>query len=316
MNKFSSVALAVLVLLLGAPGGGYAAGLRASPALAHTAAVVESASTRLPALAAVPAAGVYPVHTNIVSTTFWVGEVFNASAADGSQVCSTYNRQWAFRHTGVNLGAVPPSASACAGSIYGGCDGVSSGTAGSFTCSTEARTAADGYFPQHQPPPKENPFYLDLPFDDVHDPIAFQQRCQVIPWAAADNAATGINHCADPGYSYMKNRWVKLTGPGGRVCYGQNEDAGPSSGTAYHDAAYVFGANDARPANPNYSADVGQGAGLDVSPALNGCLGFAELNGPTTASAGPLRTAQVCRRDRGSPCRRPPASVRPASRYP
>lgn len=279
MDKFGLRTLAVLLLLIGASDGGNGTRPRASPALAPTIAVVESVSTGLPALAAVPAAGIYPVHTNIVSTTFWVGEIFNASAADGSQVCSTYNRQWAFRHTGVNLGTVPPSASACPGSIYGGCDGVSSGTVGSFTCSTEVRNAANGFFPQHQPPPKENPFYLDLPFDDVHDPIAFQQRCRVIPWAAAVNSAAGINHCADAGYSYMKNRWVKLTGPGGSVCYGQNEDAGPSSGTAYHDAAYVFGANDVRPANPDYSADVGQGAGLDVSPALNGCLGFAELNG-------------------------------------
>ena len=36
----------------------------------------------------------------------------------------------------------------------------------------------------------------------------------------------------------------------------------------------MFGADDRRPANQLYN-----GAGLDVSPALNGCLGFAELNG-------------------------------------
>ena len=47
----------------------------------------------------------YPVHTNIVSTTFWVGEIFNASIADGSQVCSTYDSLWAFHWSGgVNLG--------------------------------------------------------------------------------------------------------------------------------------------------------------------------------------------------------------------
>jgi len=31
-----------------------------------------------------PVAGAYPWHTGIVSTTFWVGEVFDPNAADGS----------------------------------------------------------------------------------------------------------------------------------------------------------------------------------------------------------------------------------------
>jgi hypothetical protein len=77
----------------------------------------------------------------------------------------------------------------------------------------------------------------------------------------------------------MKNRWVQITGPSGRTCYGQIEDAGPSSGSMYHDKAYVFGSNDARPQNKAFSGDPTQGAGMDVSPALNGCLGFADLDG-------------------------------------
>ena len=265
-----------------APATSPAAAPSAAPATiapAAPAAAAKPSSKAAPTLAPAASTGTNPLHTNIVSTTFWVGEIFNASLSDGSQVCSTYSSQWAFKHTGVNLGTTAQSASGCPGSIYGGCDGVSAGSGNSFTCSTEARDASNGYFPKHQPAPKENPFYLDLPFDDVNDATAFQQRCQVIPWAAADNAATGVNHCADPGYSYMKNHWVKLTGPNGKVCYGQVEDAGPSSGSAYHDAAYVFGTNDARPANTDFSADATQGAGMDVSPALNGCLGFAELNG-------------------------------------
>ena len=47
--------------------------------------------------------GKYPWHTNIVATTFWVGEVFDPNAADGSQVFSTYDSQWM--------------------ASYGGCDG-------------------------------------------------------------------------------------------------------------------------------------------------------------------------------------------------
>ena len=65
----------------------------------------------------------YPWHTNIVSTTFWVGEIFDPNASDGSQVVSTYDTNWYAN--------------------YGGCDGVISGG----SCNTEARTAANDYFP-------------------------------------------------------------------------------------------------------------------------------------------------------------------------
>jgi hypothetical protein len=118
-----------------------------------------SMSTPTPASTAIavptPApTGTYPLHTDIVSTTFWVGEIFNASLPDDSQMISTY----------------------------------------------------DG----------------------------------------------------DSDYSYMKNRWVQLTGPNGSTCYGQVQDAGPSSGSLYHDADYVFGADDARPANTQFSGDSSQ----------------------------------------------------------
>ena len=110
----------------------------------------------------------YPIHTGIVSTTFWVGEIFDPTAADGSQMYSTYDGDW-FAH-------------------YGGCDGVA--TRGG--CSTERRTSANAYFPTRMSP-RENPFYLDLPFDDVNDRQAFARRAQVIPWAN------------DPGYAGHAN---------------------------------------------------------------------------------------------------------------
>ena len=72
--------------------------------------------------------------------------------------------------------------------------------------------------------------------------------------------------------SYLKNRWVELR-YSGATCFGQIEDAGPGE---YHDAAYVFGSDDARPVNQRYG-----GAGMDVSPALTGCLGLPELDGIT-----------------------------------
>ncbi|MDQ0757132.1 hypothetical protein [Arthrobacter sp. B3I4] len=184
----------------------------------------------------------YPWHTGIVATTFWVGEVFDPKAEDGSQVMSTYDSQWM--------------------QSYGGCDGV----VGRDGCQTEPRSSANGYFPSSMTP-RENPFYLDLPYDDVNNAAAFAERASVIPWAKEPGLARQSNA---PGVSFMKNRWVKIR-KNGRECYGQIEDAGPGQ---YQDKEYVFGKDDARPKNKDFN-----GAGMDVSPALNGCLGFQELNG-------------------------------------
>ncbi|MFA5861417.1 MAG: fibronectin type III domain-containing protein, partial [Candidatus Thermoplasmatota archaeon] len=180
-----------------------------------------------PAPTPTPTPGTW-AHTNIVSTTFWVGEIFDPTLPDGSQVCSTYDSQWAYHWSGVNKGTVPATAGGCQGSIVGGCDGVP----GANSCATEKRTAANGYFPTSpQVTPKENPFYLDLPFDDINDATGFKTRCSVIPWA---NQAGFAGHCSDGGFSYMKNHWVQILGPNGNVCYGQVEDAGPSHGSLYH----------------------------------------------------------------------------------
>lgn len=210
----------------------------------------------------------YPLHTGIVATTFWVGEVFDGSRADGSQVCSTYDADWAYQWSGIGSGHVPADGIACSGARLGGCDGVP-GEDG-HGCETERRTAANDFFPSVLVP-RENPFYLDLPYDDLHDPIGFAQRCDVIPWAADPGYA---GRCDDPTFSFMKNRWVALSGPNGETCYGQIQDAGPSHDELYHDAAYVFGGGDVQPSQGQFN-----NAGLDVSPALNGCLGFAELDG-------------------------------------
>jgi hypothetical protein len=195
-----------------------------------------------PVSTTLPSRRTYPWHTGIVATTFWVGEVFDPSVADGSQRISTFDNNWL--------------------DSYGGCDGVVVGG----SCTTEKRTAVNGYFPTRMTP-KENPFYLDLPFDDVNDPVAFAGRDRIVPWATDRGYAARVS---DRGFSLMKNRWVRLR-HGDRTCYGQIADAGPGE---YHDVGYVFGAHDRRPANRRYN-----GAGLDVSPALNGCLGFAELDG-------------------------------------
>lgn len=195
-----------------------------------------------------PELGPYPWHTDIVATTFWVGEIFDPDAADGSQEVSAYDARWL--------------------QSYGGCDGVlvPEPRGGGMRFSTEPRLESEGYFPSSMTP-RENPFYLDLPFDDVNDPGAFARRGDVVPWASEPAYADRI---ADPGESLMKNRWVVLH-RGGRFCFGQIQDAGPA---LYDDAEYVFGHRDERPASTRFN-----GAGLDVSPALNSCLGFADLDG-------------------------------------
>jgi hypothetical protein len=186
----------------------------------------------------------HPWHTNIVATTFWVGEVVDPSASDGSQTVSTYDANWLAN--------------------YGGCDGVVQ----DGVCRTERRDASNDFYPTWMTP-KQNPFYLDLPFDDINNSAAFARRGAAVPWA---NDPGYRGRADDPTVSFMKNRWVELR-KGGTTCYGQLQDAGPA---VYDDAAYVFGSDDRRPANTRFN-----GAGLDASPALNGCLGFRELDGQT-----------------------------------
>ena len=184
----------------------------------------------------------YPTHTGIIATTFWVGEIFDPTAPDGSQRISTYDDNWYAN--------------------YGGCDGrIVAGR-----CLTEKRVASNGWFPRHMTP-KQNPFYLDLPYDDLNDPVGFRYRGKHLPWAK-DSAYRP--YIKDRRVSLMKDRWVRIW-RGNRVCYGQIEDAGPGQ---YHNARYVFGTTNARPLNTRYN-----GAGIDVSPSLNGCLGFRSING-------------------------------------
>lgn len=215
----------------------------------------------------------YTLHTSILATTFWVGEQFQATA-DGSQVCSAYNSQWqySFFHlkTGVN------NAAGCNGSFTGGCDARvnnANSTCDDTNSVASLRTPANGYFPAGLPAIYENPFYLDLPYDDYNastssETTGYSSRCSTIPWA---NDAGYYGHCTDRNFSYMKNRFVKTTA-NGQTCYGQIEDAGPAdSGNGngnYADSNYVFGSKNARPFNQSYNS-----AGMDISPALGACLG-------------------------------------------
>jgi hypothetical protein len=74
--------------------------------------------------------------------------------------------------------------------------------------------------------PRENPFYIALPYDDMHDNGTRKSKTSIIPWDRP--GATK---------SLLKNRWVAVRA-NDKTCYAQWEDVGPFE---TDDAAYVFG---------------------------------------------------------------------------
>jgi Bacterial Ig domain len=183
-----------------------------------------------------PATSVYPIHTDITSTVFWIGEP-KGNGSSESNALSAYDDDWE-RH-------------------YGGYDNY------------QVVRGPPTYANDLGFTPAENPFYLDLPYDDVNNPKAFADRCRVVPWAGRYPASD----CGNQEFSYMKNQWVKIwrTVAGTTyTAYGQIEDAGPY---VYDDEAYVFGDTDARP-----ESELANNAGMDVSPALRDYLHFTGVD--------------------------------------
>lgn len=167
----------------------------------------------------------YPLHTGIVATVFWVGEPQgNGSSEDNA--LSAWDDAWE--------------------SHYGGYDDYIN---------------RNGYYPVAFIP-KENPFYLDLPYNDfTNNGTRRPNALEVIPWSKERDW--------NDDESLMKNRWVKIK-RNDNICYGQIEDAGPY---VYNDYNYVFGVNNERPQSTRAN-----NAGMDVSPALRDCLKFNGLN--------------------------------------
>ena len=102
--------------------------------------------------------------------------------------------------------------------------------------------------------PKENPFYVALPYGEFeltrgHD---LRRDAHDIPW---------YRHGLVP---LLKNHWVEIK-LGGRTCFAQWQDVGPFE---VDDFGYVFGAAP----TPRNTFDVK--AGLDVSPAVWHYLGM------------------------------------------
>lgn len=103
--------------------------------------------------------------------------------------------------------------------------------------------------------PRQNPFYVALPYNDMTSNGHKAEARKIIPWYKNEFESLHKSVC--------KGRWIAIR-KGDRVCYAQWEDAGPF---CTDDADYVFG--NARP-NANANND----AGLDVSPAVRDYLGL------------------------------------------
>jgi hypothetical protein len=168
--------------------------------------------------------GDYTWKLAIATTVFWIGE--QASASDRvSNEKSAWDTSWI--------------------SSYGGAD---------TPTSDERLNFAPASFI-----PRQNPFYVALPYNDVHDCHTKAEAAQVIPWYQSSFVRDGQSVC--------KGRWVAIR-HGNKVCYAQWEDVGPFQTDHWQ---YVFG--DERP-RPNGNRD----AGLDVSPAVRDYLGLDNID--------------------------------------
>lgn len=162
-----------------------------------------------------------PVYKKAVTTVFWVGEGADASNDFISNTSSAWSTNWQEQ--------------------FGGYDDPNT-RCGLLPCTFT---------------PKENPFYIALPYNDLTDDGVRKASASNIPWFQS------VKHRE----SVVKNRWIEIRYRG-KSCYGQWEDTGPNE---YDDFDYVFGT--AEPKNV-----FGLKAGLDVSPAIRDCLSLSGNN--------------------------------------
>ena len=160
----------------------------------------------------------YPWHPRIVTTVFWIGETPSANNPVPNH-SSAWDANWARN--------------------FGGFD-------------KPGPSNRKGFIPVNFIP-KQNPFYIALPYNDVSGGKTKTEASKVIPWFQEAYVRSG--------QTVLKGRWVAIR-KGNRICYAQWEDVGPFRSDHFE---YVFGT--ARP-RPNLN----RGAGLDVSPAVRDYL--------------------------------------------
>lgn len=168
--------------------------------------------------------GDYPWKMGITATVFWVGELATANNPMSNDK-SAWDTDWI--------------------ASYGGTDSPNPEDRAKFLPLTFV--------------PRQNPFYVALPYNDVDDHHTKLEAVQVIPWFN--------NAFMRDGQSVCKGRWVAIR-HGRKICYAQWEDVGPFQ---TDDWQYVFGGERPR---PNSNRD----AGLDVSPAVREYLGMGGID--------------------------------------
>lgn len=166
----------------------------------------------------------YPWKKQIVTTTFWVGEKA-CRRNPVPNLSSSWDPQWARN--------------------YGGTD-------------SPDRSDRSQYIPANFVP-RQNPFYIALPYNDVERGQHKSEASQVIPWFK--QAYQG------QGKSVLKGRWIAIR-YNNRIAYAQWEDCGPFRTDHWQ---YVFGTDRPKP-------NLNQGAGLDVSPAVRDYLGMNDTD--------------------------------------
>lgn len=167
----------------------------------------------------------YPLHSQITSTVFWAGEDASNDNKHISNSPSAWDDQWT-KH-------------------FGGVDDPKH---------------RNGFLPTGFTP-KENPFYVALPYNDFNEKGKLKQTIfQLASWTSAKPKISSE-------YSYCKNRWVKII-KGGKQAYAQWEDVGPFG---EDDQSYVFGG-----AIPKSKTN--QRAGIDTSPAVRDYLTLKDID--------------------------------------
>lgn len=207
------------------PAPAAAAGARAlNPDLVIRRDPAAAARARLPSVYAPtrPRTGLnrFPWKTDIVTTVFWIGEPSTGVTA-ACNTKSSWDTAWQ--------------------ETYGGYDDPDPG-------------ARRWDFSPKTFEPRQNPFYIALPFNDVTNR---EIAPTVIPWFASTPRRSKYD-------SVIKGRWVAIR-LGKKICYAQWEDVGPFE---TDDWAYVFGKN------PQPKTTMNNGVGLDVSPAVRDYLGL------------------------------------------
>ena len=164
----------------------------------------------------------FPWKKEIVTTTFWIGEKPTANNPVPNR-SSSWDHNWTKN--------------------YGGYD------------DPERR---NGFVPAKFTP-RQNPFYVALPYNDKATNGHRPEAPRVVPWFK--DAYQG------PSVSTVKGRWIAIR-KGNKVAYAQWEDAGPFRTDHWQ---YVFG-------NERPKPNLNKGAGLDVSPAVRDFLGMQDTD--------------------------------------